>query len=49
VKTDHYSEADFQKLLDYTNVVSDVFGSAPRNIYGLLTMSNYQGTLPTAP
>jgi hypothetical protein len=45
VKTGKYSETDFQTLLDYTNVVSDTFGPAVRNIYGPVTLANYRSIL----
>jgi len=45
VNTGKYSETDFQTLLDYVNVVSDVYGPATRNIYGLVSLANYRGIL----
>ena len=45
VKTSKYSDAEFQTLMDYTNVVSDVFGPDARNIYGLVTADNYRTIL----
>jgi len=45
VKTGKYSEADVQTLLGYVNVVSDVYGPATRNIYGLVSLANYRGIL----
>jgi len=48
VKTGKYSETDFQTLLDYTNVVSDTFGPAVRNIYGPVTLANYRSILSPA-
>jgi hypothetical protein len=47
VKTGKYSEVEMQTLLDYVNVVSDTWGPAARNIYGLVTMPNYRGILNT--
>ncbi len=53
VKTRKYTPAQFQTLLDYTNVASDVWGSdTARNRYGLLTLAhardllNYSATNP---
>jgi len=45
VKTGKYTSAEMGTLLSYINVVSDTWGPAARNIYGLLTMSNYRGIL----
>jgi hypothetical protein len=47
VKTGKYTPTEMQTLLDYVNVVSDTWGPATRNIYGLGTMSNYRGILNT--
>jgi pimeloyl-ACP methyl ester carboxylesterase len=45
VKTGKYTSSQMQTLLTYVNVVSDTWGPATRNIYGLLTMQNYGALL----
>jgi hypothetical protein len=41
VKTRHYTGADMQKFINYTNVASDVWGNdASRNRYGPLSLAN---------
>ena len=40
-----YTQSKMKMLLDYVNVVSDVFGPGARNIYGPVTLANYQGIL----
>jgi hypothetical protein len=45
VGTGKYTPDQMQTLLDYINVVSDVFGPAARNIYGLVTLDSYRGIL----
>jgi hypothetical protein len=40
-----YTKSQMQTFLDYINVVSDVFGPGARNIYGPVTLSNYQSLL----
>jgi len=47
VDTGKYTPAQMQTLLDYVNVVSDTWGPAARNIYGLVTMSNHPAILNT--
>jgi hypothetical protein len=45
VKNGSYTASQMQTLLSDVNIVSDVFGAGARNIYGPVSMANYQGVL----